>query len=149
MKKAWPFLLIASVAGYIFYRRTQGVADSVSAEIKSIDLDKRNLSLFAVPLIITIEISNGSIFGASFRSLTGDIYVNDQNLARVNLLQTIEVKPTSKEIVKVPVTLTSASVVKFIYNLVMNSSRKAQLKFNGNLVSTAGSIPVNYNNQLL
>ena len=100
-------------------------------------------------MIITIEISNGSIFGASFRSLTGDIYVNDQNLARVNLLQTIEVKPTSKEIVKVPVTLTSASVVKFIYNLVMNSSRKAQLKFNGNLVSTAGPIPVNYNNQLL
>lgn len=149
MKNAWPFLLIASVAGFIFYRRTQNVADSVSAEIKSIDLDRKNLTLFAVPLVFTIEISNGSLFGASFRSLTGDVYVNDQNLARVNLLQTIEVKPTSKETVKIPLTLTSASVVKFIYNMVRNSSRKAQIKFIGNLVSPAGSIPVTYNNQLL
>lgn len=149
MKNAWPFLFIAAAAGYIFYRRTQNVADSVSAEIKSIELDRKGLSLFSVPLIITIEISNGSLFGASFKSLTGDVYVNGQNLARVNLLQTIDVKPTSKETVRIPVTLTSASVVKFIYNMVKNSSRKAIIKFVGNLVSPAGSIPVTYENQLI
>lgn len=149
MKKLLPFLLLGAGVGWLFWNRSKNLAETISAQVLSISLDRSGLSLFSIPFIIKLEISNGSLLGTTFRSLTGDVTVNGKNIARVNLLKNIPIKPTSSTIVELPFTVGTGSLASYLFGIINGgSARNTKINFTGNLVSDAGTIPVQYQSTL-
>lgn len=122
--------------------RTRRLINTITAQVTGIDIDGRAANVFTAPFLVKVQISNGSLMGATIRSITGDLIYNGAVIGRLNSLNQFQVKPTSAVNITIPVQISTISAAIKLKDLLLSGLKPTNVIVDATVVSNTGNFPL-------
>ena len=141
MKKTTIFIIGAGALVLLYFMRKASAGKKIKASL--FNLRTKSRGGLIPDIFIDFKLINPSNEILSISSITGDLLLNDNQLATVSNLNNITVQPMSERIYPVKLELTGLSVVQTVYSLIKNKGAGLKVAFNGAVNSMGFDIPIN------
>jgi len=131
IKKYWPYLL---GGGLLLYYFTKLKKASSSIKVNLVDLNlSRGTGLNLPTLTMKFEIINPTNTTVNVLGVVGDVYLNDQFIATVSNLNTIQIPANNTIIYPVDVKASALDAIPAIINLIKTKGTGQGLRVKANL----------------